>query len=206
MPNVIDNKMAQISHKTGLFFGSFNPIHVGHMVLANYMVAFTDLDEVWFIVSPQNPLKNTSQLAPEYHRLEMVRIALGDDPRFRVSDIEFRMPRPSYTIDTLVWLSEKFPARSFIPIVGGDNLAGIKRWKNWEVLLSDYGLYVYLRPGYNLSDSISANVTIFEAPLMDISASFIRSSINEGKDIRHLVPSGVYEYMLQNNLYNRTSL
>lgn len=201
MPNVIENQMTQIAHKTGLFFGSFNPIHVGHMVLANYMVEFTDLDEIWFIVSPQNPLKSSSQLAPEHHRLEMVRLAMSDDQRFRVSDIEFRMPRPSYTIDTLVWLSEKYPARTFIPIVGGDNLAGIKRWKNWEILLTEYGLYVYVRPGYPLPETNPSNVTIFEAPLMDISASFIRNAIKESKDIRHLVPPGVYEYILQNNLF-----
>jgi nicotinate-nucleotide adenylyltransferase len=193
--------MVQIAYKTGLFFGSFNPVHVGHMVLANYMAEFTDLDEVWFIVSPHNPLKNSSQLAPDYHRLEMVRIALGDDPRFRVSDIEFRMPRPSYTIDTLTWLTEKYPARTFFPIIGGDNLTGFKRWKNWEIILSDYGLYVYLRPGYPIPDYQLNNIYIFEAPLMDISASFIRKAISEGKDIRHMVPSGVYKYLKENSLY-----
>lgn len=194
--------MAKISGLTGLFFGSFNPIHVGHMVMANYFAAFSPMKEVWFVVSPQNPLKDSKTLAPELDRLEMVRMALQDDPRFRVIDIEFRMPKPSYTIDTLTRLKEKYPARDFALIIGGDNLTAFHKWKNPEEILSQYQIYVYARPGYDGGVfTRHSHVTLLYPPQMAISSSLIREGIRKGLNLNHMLPSGVGEYIEKNNLY-----
>ena len=151
--------------KIGLYFGSFNPIHVGHLIIANHFQQFTDLDQVWFVVSPQNPLKKKSSLANEYDRLEMVELAIKDYPNLRASNIEFTLPKPSYTIDTLIHLKEKFPEHEFALIMGSDNLDGISKWKNAEILMRDYQFYVYPRPGYSQEENFD-NVEMVEAPLI----------------------------------------
>jgi nicotinate-nucleotide adenylyltransferase len=188
--------------RTGLFFGSFNPIHIGHLIIANFMATQTDLDEVWLVVSPQNPLKPKSSLANDYDRLHLARIAVEDNPLLRVSQIEFRLPKPSFTIDTLIYLREKYPDREFALIMGGDNLSTLPKWKNYEILLRDYSIRVYRRAG-NQAGELAAhpNVKIYEAPLLDLSATYIRKCIKEGKSIRYLVPEPVFEYLSNNRLY-----
>lgn len=189
-------------HKTGLFFGSFNPVHTGHMVIANYMATQTSLKEVWMVVSPHNPLKKKQSLAPDYDRLHLVRLAIGDNPRLRASDIEFGLPRPSYTIDTLTYLREKYPDKDFVLIMGGDNLRTLHKWKSYELLLEQYSIYVYQRPSYDLGDlATHPNIRIFEAPLMQISSSYIRKCIAEGHSVEYLVPGGVFEYLEKSGLY-----
>ena len=188
--------------KTGLFFGSFNPIHVGHMIIANFMVEHTDLTEIWFVVTPHNPLKKKSTLANDYERLHMVNLAIDDNFRLKASNIEFNLPKPSYTIDTLTYLAEKYPKRDFTLIMGGDNLKTIHKWKNYEMLLENHRIYVYQRPDYDLGEVAShKNVQLFDAPLMQISASFIRKCIKEEKSIQYLVADQVYKYLAESSLY-----
>lgn len=187
---------------TGLFFGSFNPIHVGHMVMANYFVTEGGMGDVWFVVSPHNPLKEQRSLASESDRLEMVRLAIGDDLRFRASDIEFRMPKPSYTVDTLVRLKEKYPNREFALIMGGDNLAVFHKWKNPEAILEQFKVFVYARPGYDGGRYAGhPAIIILEPPQMSVSSSYIRQGIARGFDMRHTLPAGVWNYIDKNNLY-----
>ena len=188
--------------KTGLFFGSFNPIHFGHMAIANYMVEYTDLEQLWFVISPHNPLKERSSLLADYHRYELVNRAIGDDPRFRASNIEFKLPRPSYTIDTLTYLAEQFPDKVFIPIIGSDQMPGFARWKNSELLLRDYKFLVYPRPG-NLDHDLVNHPAfkMVEAPKMEISSSFIRTAIKEKKDIRYYMPAAVWDYIREMHFY-----
>jgi len=181
--------------KIGLYFGSFNPIHIGHLAIANYMIENSDLDEVWFIVSPHNPLKKKASLLADHHRIRLAEIATESDDRLSVSDIETKMPSPSYTIDTLAWLGEKHPSREFALIMGGDNLTTLHKWKNVEELILKYSFYVYPRKEKHgvypeeLEDLIrNARISIIEAPLMEISGTFIRESIAQGKDIRHFLP------------------
>lgn len=188
--------------KIGLFFGSFNPIHVGHMIIANHVANWTDMDQVWFIVSPQNPFKKSSNLARDYDRLDMVHLAIGDNLNLRASDIEFGMPRPSYTVDTLTYLKEKYPEHTFSLIMGGDNLANLHKWKNYQVILKNHKILVYKRPDYELGDLLTHNqVTVVEAPLMEISSSFIRKSLAQQKSIRYLVPDEVRKYLEENPIY-----
>jgi len=190
--------------KTGLYFGSFNPIHIGHMAIANFMIEFSDLDQLWFVVSPHNPLKEKKSLLKDYHRLEMVRLALKDDDRFRASDIEFKMPTPSYTIDTLVYLEEKNPGREFQLVMGADGLRTFHKWKHADLIVKKYHRLIYPRPGVNIDDiSRLPNATLVNAPLMEISSSFIRKAIRDGKDVRHLVPSGTYQYMREMHFYEK---
>jgi len=190
--------------KTGLFFGSFNPVHIGHMIIADYMAEFTDLQQVWLVVSPHNPLKSKQSLAPDYDRLHLVQLAIGDHPKLRASDIEFHLPKPSYTVDTLAFLREKYPQREFALIMGGDNLLSLPKWKNYEVLLKNYPIYVYRRPNYDGGHLAShPNVRVFDAPLLDISASFVRECIKNGKSIRYLVPEPVFKYMENSHLYRK---
>ncbi|MCK5337694.1 MAG: nicotinate-nucleotide adenylyltransferase [Bacteroidales bacterium] len=190
--------------KTGLFFGSFNPIHIGHMILAGYMIEYTDLKEVWFVVSPQNPLKEKNSLLADYHRLAMVNIAVEDDARMRSCNIEFKMPQPSYTIDTLAYLDEKHPDRHFVLIGGTDILPSFHKWKNYKVLLENYPLYIYNRPHYEPGEySNHTNISFFDAPLLEISASFIRASIKQEKDIRYMLPPRVYEYIMEMHFYEK---
>lgn len=188
--------------KTGLFFGSFNPIHAGHLIIASYMANFTDLDEVWLVVSPQNPLKNKKGLGNMYDRLEMARLAIEPAEQIKVSDIEFKMPQPSYTIDTLAYLHEKHPAKEFVLIMGADNLASLKKWKNYEVLLKNYHIYVYPRPGSDVTEWINhPSITLTETPQMEISSTFIRQALKDNKNIQFLVPENVIAFMDSKNMY-----
>lgn len=188
--------------KIGLFFGSFNPIHMGHMIIANLMAETTDLKKVWFVVSPQNPFKTGKGLLHEHDRYDMVRAAIFDNYKLEVSDIEFHLPKPSYTIHTLVHLHEKNPDKAFKIIIGEDNLEGFMRWKNAERILEDYGLYVYPRPNAQLSKlKQHPNVKMVEAPMLDMSATFIRSCIRKGQSIRYLVPDPVEEMIRTKGFY-----
>jgi len=188
--------------KTGLFFGSFNPIHAGHLIIASYMANFTDLHEVWLVISPQNPLKNKKGLGNMYDRLEMARLATEPSEQIKVSDIEFSLPKPSYTVDTLAYLHEKYPDREFVLIMGADNLVSFKKWKNYEVLLNNYKLYVYPRPGADTSEwKDHPSVTLTETPQMEISSTFIRKAILDKKNIQFLVPDNVIAFMDSKNMY-----
>lgn len=188
--------------KIGLFFGSFNPVHVGHMIIANYMVQHSDMDELWMVVSPHNPHKNKKSLANNYDRLHLVKLAIGDNENLKASDIEFGLPQPSYTVDTLAYLKEKFPTREFSLIMGGDNLGTLHKWKNYEVLLENHSIYVYNRPGYDLGDlKDHKNVTILDAPLLEISASYIRKEIKANRSIEYLVIREVAEQIELSGLY-----
>lgn len=188
--------------KTGLFFGSFNPIHAGHLIIASYMANFTDLDEVWLVVSPQNPLKEKKGLGNMYDRLEMARLATEPAEKIKVSDIEFKLPQPSYTVDTLIHLHEKYPSKEFVLIMGSDNLASLKKWKNYEVLLKNYAVYVYPRPGADISEWLNhPSITLTETPQMEISSTFIRKSLKDNKNIQFLVPDNVITFMDSKNMY-----
>ena len=187
--------------KIGLFFGSFNPVHIGHKVIASYLVDFTDLDKVMFIVSPQNPLKQKISLLDQYHRLQIIRAEIEDNSKLAVSDIEFDMPKPSYTIDTLVRLKEKYPENDYSIIMGSDNLQNFHKWKNYEQILEDYSVYVYPRPGYEISGSHKNTHVIEGVPQMEISSSFIRQSIKKGKDISYLMPEKAWIYTDEMNFY-----
>ncbi len=188
--------------KVGLFFGSFNPIHVGHLIIANHMATHTDLDKVWMVVSPQNPLKPKKTLARDFDRLHLVRLGIGDNPRIEASNVEFNLPKPSYTIDTLAFLTEKYPDKTFALIMGGDNIASLHLWKNYEQLLANFDIYVYQRPGTELGPlATHPRVKVLEAPLLDISATYIRECIRKGQSVRYLVPEPVFEYLKDNTLY-----
>ncbi len=194
--------------KTGLYFGSFNPIHVGHMAIANYIVEYSDLDEIWFVVSPHNPLKKKKTLLNDHHRIRLVEIAIEKEDRFRISDIETKLPKPSYTIDTLTYLVEKFPSFDFSLIMGGDNLLSLHKWKNAVQLVKRFPLYVYPRketdiqniPELNKILSL-ADITVVNAPLIEISGTFIRESIKLKKDIRHFLPPGVWQYIIEMHFF-----
>ncbi|HLN54208.1 MAG TPA: nicotinate (nicotinamide) nucleotide adenylyltransferase [Lentimicrobium sp.] len=179
---------------TGLFFGSFNPIHIGHLCVAEYMVEFGGLDEVWFIVSPLNPLKEQASLLTDYARYELVQEAIGTDTRFRVSDIEFHLPKPSYTIDTLARLHEKYPERNFVLTGGTDLLISFNKWKNWEQLLEHYQLLLYPRHGSeNHELTKHPSVKLINAPKIEISASFIRGAIKSRKSVMYFLPQRVWQ-------------
>jgi nicotinate-nucleotide adenylyltransferase len=191
--------------KIGLFFGSFNPVHCGHLMIASYMAGFEDIDQVWFVVSPQNPLKEKQSLLAGHHRLAMVNLAIEDDPRFRSSNIEFRMPVPSYTIDTVTYLREKHPGHQFYLIAGGDMLPSLHKWKNHEILLEQCRILLYPRPGVvpsRFDDHPSVIHT--RAPMVEISSSFIRAGIREGKNMRHFLPDRVWHYIDEMNFYKYT--
>lgn len=188
--------------KVGLFFGSFNPVHIGHLIIANVMAESTDVDQVWFVISPQNPFKRRKSLLHEFDRLDMVNAAIYDNYNLKATDVEFNMPKPSYTIDTLVYLSEKHPDNSFRLIIGQDNLKSFPKWKNHEIILEDYGLYVYPRPDAKPSELLKhKNVEMIKAPMMDISATFIRNCIKENRSIKYLVPSSVEELIRTKKFY-----
>jgi nicotinate-nucleotide adenylyltransferase len=188
--------------KVGLFFGSFNPVHNGHMVIAGYMAEFTDLDQVWFVVSPHNPLKLKNTLLQDYHRLSMVKIAIGDSRKLRASDIEFKLPKPSYTINTLAYLHEKFPLNQFVLIMGGDNLDTLPKWKNYEQILEQVEIYLYPRRDVGTSELLNhPKIKLIDAPLMELSSSFIRESIKNKKDVRYMVPEKVWDFIEEMNFY-----
>ena len=189
--------------KIGLFFGSFNPIHVGHLIIAQTMVEDTDLDRVWFVVSPQNPFKKSASLLAEYDRLHLVRLAIEGNDDLIASDVEFALPRPSYTIDTLAHLRDKHPTQSFALIMGTDNLRTIDKWKNADVLKRDHAIYVYRRGSHEQAPNqpSGAQVTMVDAPLLHISATLIRERIRSGKSVRYMVPDTVERYIEEMNLY-----
>lgn len=188
--------------KIGLFFGSFNPVHIGHMILANFMATHTDMDEVWLVVSPQNPFKERASLARDHDRLHLVELAIGDTPNLKASNVEFSMPKPSYTIDTLAVLRDKYPDRKFCLIMGTDNLGSLKKWKNADVILRDYDIHVYNRPRYEAGELADhPRVKIYDAPLMHLSATYIRQTIKAGKSIRYLVPEAVAREIEVTGLY-----
>ena len=194
----------QFTKPTGLFFGSFNPIHTGHLCIAEYMLEYGGLDEVWFIVSPQNPLKDKTTLLSDQYRFDMVELAIAGDERFRVSDIEFRMPRPSYTIDTLTRLSEQHPGRSFVLLAGTDVLTSFHKWKNYEQILEHYTFNIYPRHGDENHPLLShASVKLIQAPRIEISASFIREAIKSGKAIRYFLPAEVRKMIERMGFYKR---
>jgi nicotinate-nucleotide adenylyltransferase len=189
--------------KIGLFFGSFNPIHVGHLIVGNAAVEQTDLDQVWFVVSPQNPFKKSKNLLHEFDRLDMVRLAIGGNSKFRASDVEFRMPKPSYTIDTLQVLKEKYPSDSFRLIIGEDNLENFRKWKDADKILNSCGLIVYPRPHSPQTEwHRSPHVQLIEAPLIDISATYIRECIRKERSIRYLVHEDVLNFIKIKKLYS----
>lgn len=191
-------------NKVGLFFGSFNPIHNGHLIIANYMLEFSDLEQIFFVVSPQNPFKEKASLLEDYHRLALVKEAIGDTDKYYACDIEFKMPKPSYTIDSLTYLKEKYPEKEFSLLMGSDNLKSFHKWKNSELILNNYALYVYPRPGFNETEvNGDKNITIVEAPLMEISSTFIRKAVKEKKDVRFFMPERVWNYLNEMHFYEK---
>ena len=188
--------------KIGLYFGSFNPVHHGHLMIASHVVNRTEVQQVWFVVSPQNPFKTAGSLLNEYDRLHLVNLAIeNDEARLRASDVEFKLPRPSYTIDTLIYLEEKYPQHEFSVIMGSDSFQNLPRWKNFELLVKNYPIIVYKRKAFTITDTFGANVVILDAPMLEISATEIRENIKSGKTIRYLVPEKVREEIEQNSYY-----
>ena len=187
----------------GLYFGSFNPIHIGHLIIANHVLNETDIEKTWFIVSPQNPLKESKSLLNEFDRLHLVRLATQDDNRMKCSDIEFTLPRPSYTTNTLAFLSEKYPEHTFSIIMGSDSYQNLDKWRNFEAIISNYSIYVYKREGHEISKLYSKNPLILTAPIIQISASQIRENIKAGKSIRYLVPEIVREEIETRKFYKQ---
>lgn len=188
--------------KVGLYFGTYNPIHIGHLAIANYLVAYSEIEQLWFVISPQSPFKTKKKLLDNYQRLEMVNRAIENDHRFRASSIEFKLPVPSYTIDTLTYLKEEHPLHEFYLIMGADNLAYIDKWKNAEVILKDYNILVYPRPGFDKETLKShPHIQFINAPNMEISSSFIRQAIAAGKDVRHFLPPKTWQYLDEMNFY-----
>lgn len=195
--------MLSPSKKTGLFFGSFNPIHNGHLILAKYILNEYDLSEIWFVVSPQNPLKDKKSLLDEHHRLQLVRLAIEDEPKFKASDIEFKLDKPSYTINTLVHLKEKYN-RPFVLLMGADSAASIKKWKNYEAILDQYEIYVYPRPGDDINAILKhKNLKVISAPQIELSATYIRQAIKAKKDVRFLLSEKVYTYVKDMHFYEK---
>lgn len=188
----------------GLFFGSFNPVHTGHLIIANYFAENTALDQVWLVVSPQNPFKQKSTLLDEKHRLYMVNLAVEDNYKLQASNIEFHLPKPSYTIDTLAYLKEKHPTYKFVLLVGSDNLPAFNKWKNFEQILLQHPLYVYKRRGFEvIPEELNGDISMFNLPMLDISSTHIREMIKAGKSVRYLVPEKVWEYLSEMNFYKK---
>jgi nicotinate-nucleotide adenylyltransferase len=189
--------------KVGLYFGSFNPVHIGHLIIANHVANNTDLKQVWFVVSPQNPLKNSSSLLNEYHRLHMIKSAIDGENKLRASSVEFKLPKPSYTVDTLAYLKEKHPEHQFSLIMGSDGFQNLDKWKNYNVILKNHIIYIYKRPGFEIKTDWGGNIILLTAPLLEISSTRIRELVKEKKSIRFLVPDRVMEE-IESNSYYRT--
>ncbi len=189
------------SNKIGLYFGSFNPIHIGHLIIARYVLNETDINQVWFIVSPQNPLKKATSLLNEFHRLHLVRLAIEDDYNLQVNNVEFSLPKPSYTIDTLTYLDEKYPEKRFSVIMGSDSFINIHKWKNREKLLSNYNLIIYERPGFKIPNNETGITLLPNTPLLNISSTEIRKMIASGKSVKYFVPDKVAEEITRGGYY-----
>jgi len=187
--------------KIGLYFGSFNPIHIGHLIIAIHALNTTLLDQVWFILSPQNPHKISSTLLNENHRLSLIKLAIENESKLKASNIEFKLPRPSYTIDTITYITEKYPANEFAMIMGSDSFNNLPKWKNFELLIKNTNLYIYERPNFKIDNYIKAKIYILNAPLLEISSTHIREMIQKGKSIRYMVPDVVKEEIDNNNYY-----
>lgn len=189
--------------KIGLYFGSFNPIHHGHLLIASYILQHTDLQQVWFVVSPQNPLKPAASLLNEYHRLYLVQLAIEGENNFKASDIEFKLPKPSFTVDTLTYLQEKYPSNAFAVIMGSDSFQNLPKWKNYSWLLQHYPIYVYKRPEHTDLPVYSGAkaIHILDAPLLPISSTQIRKDIKAGRSIRYFLPENVRAEIERNNYY-----
>lgn len=206
--------------KIGLYFGTFNPIHVGHLIIANHMAEHSGLDQIWMVVTPHNPLKKKSTLLDDYHRLQMVHLATEDFPKIKPSDIEFKLSQPNYTVNTLVHLEEKYPNYEFSLIMGEDNLRSFPKWKNYEAILTHHEIYVYPRieAKGSADEAISTNaedldlkifqkygtkIHMIDAPVVEISSTFIRNNIKKGKNVQPLLPAKVWEYIDHNNFYKK---
>ena len=179
--------------KIGLYFGSFNPIHTGHLIIATHIINNTDLNEVWFVVSPQNPFKQSAGLLNQQHRLSLVKIAIEGEPKLKASNAEFKLPKPSYTIETLIYLKEKYGKHDFSVIMGSDSYQNLHKWKNYEQIINNYHIYIYLRPHFPVPENQPENIIILSAPLIEISSTQIRKYIKESKSIRYMVPDGVLQ-------------
>lgn len=190
--------------KTGLYFGSFNPIHTGHLIIANYILNSELLNEIWFVVSPQNPFKNSSDLLNENHRLNLVKTAIEGEVNLKASNIEFKLPKPSYTINTLTYLKEKYPKRQFSIIMGSDGFQNLNKWKNAEIIIADYPIIIYKRTGFEITETFGASIKILNAPLLEISSTYIRKLISQNKSYRFLVPDSVKEEIEKNNYYRKS--
>ena len=192
------------SKKIGLYFGTFNPIHIGHLIIANHMVEFSDLDEVWFVVTPHNPHKKKNTLLEDHHRLAMVRIAVDEYPKLQASNVEFDLPQPNYTVNTLAYLEEKYPKNNFCLIMGEDNLKSLHKWKNYEVILERYSIYVYPRISEGKVETQfenHENIKKVAAPIIELSSTFIRQGIKDGKNIRPMLSAEVWKYLDEMNFY-----
>ncbi len=193
--------------KIGIFFGSFNPVHIGHLIIAEYMVENSDLNEVWFVLSPNNPFKNRTQLLNEKQRYYMLNLAIEEDARFRACDVEFKLPRPSYTHHTLATLSEQYPKNEFVVMMGEDNLRSLPRWKNYSYITENFKIYVYPREDKEEVElpEIKAHVVVVKAPKIDISSSLIRLQVKEKKRVNYMLPNQVAQYIDEMNLYRGES-
>lgn len=192
--------------KIGLYFGTFNPIHIGHLIIANHFAEYSVLDQIWMVITPHNPFKNKQTLLDDYQRLQLVFLATEDYPKIKPSDIEFKLPQPNYTVHTLAHLQEKYPQHEFSLIMGEDNLDSLHKWKNHEVILQNHEIYVYPRISSILEHSIYKNnpkVHCIEAPIVEISSTFIRENIKNKKNVCPFLPSTVWEYIDHNNLYKK---
>jgi len=192
--------------KIGLYFGTFNPIHVGHMIIANHMAEHSDLEQIWMVVTPHNPLKQKSTLLDDAKRLQLVQLATEDFPKIKASDIEFKLPQPNYTVNTLAHLYDKFPQHEFSLIMGEDNLKSLHKWKNYEVILQNHNIYIYPRissDAENLQFKDHPEIHLIDAPIVEISSTFIRDSIKNKKNIRPLLSEKVWEYIDHNNFYKK---
>ena len=185
----------------GLYFGSFNPIHTGHLIIASHILNHCNMDRIWFVVSPHNPLKESASLLNENHRLHLVQLAIENEPKFKASNIEFTMPRPSYTIDTLTHLSEKYPQHSFFVIMGSDSFQNISKWKNYELLIRQFPIIIYNRPQFPINTLPEGKIDVVDAPLLDISSTYIRKLIKDKKSARYLLSEEVMNDILANGYY-----
>ena len=192
--------------KIGLYFGTFNPIHVGHLIIANHMAEYSGLDQIWMVVTPHNPLKKKDTLLDDYQRLHLVHLATEDFPKIKASDFEFKLPQPNYTVNTLVHLKDKFPQDEFSLIMGEDNLKTFHKWKNYDVILENHNIYVYPRISAeieNLQFKNHPRIHVISAPIVEISSTFIRENIKKGKNVQPLLPNKVWEYIDHSNFYKK---